>query len=72
MLKKKPYSQLALAIDLTSKEFKTRNPVILAEKIQEIFDLEYTVHQIGDYLSINDEDYERESNRVTYYSVHNN
>jgi len=68
----KPYSQLALAIDLISKEYSTSNPIILSEKIKEVFDLSYSIHQISDYLSINNSEYERESNKIEWYSIHNN
>lgn len=68
----KPYSQLALAIDLISKEYRTSNPIILSEKIKEVFDLSYSIHQISDYLSINNSEYERESNKIEWYSIHNN
>ena len=54
----KPYSELSVAIDLIQSEYKTSNPIIIAEKLQEIFDMEYTIHQIVDYLDINVINYE--------------
>lgn len=59
------YSQLHLAIDLVSNEYKTSNPLIIAEKIYEDLGLDYTIHQIADYLDINKfEDYEKESEKI--------
>ncbi len=63
----KPYSQLAIAVDLVSYEYKTSNPVIIAEKIEEDLGLEYSIHQIADYMNINKlEDYEKQSNKIEY------
>lgn len=63
----KPYSQLAIAVDLVSYEYKTSNPVIIAEKIEEDLGLEYSIHQIADYMDINRlEDYEKQSNKIEY------
>ena len=63
----KLYSQLAVAVDLVSFEYKTSNPIIIAEKIEEDLDLEYSIHQIADYMDINKlEDYEKQSNRIEY------
>ena len=61
------YSQLALAVDLVSYEYKISNPIIIAEKIEEDLGLEYSIHQIADYLCINKlEDYEKQSNKIEY------
>jgi hypothetical protein len=63
----KPYSQLAMAVDLVSYEYKTSNPIIIAEKIEEDLGLEYSIHQIADYMDINKlEDYEKQSNKIEY------
>lgn len=63
----KPYSQLAVAIDLVSFEYKTSNPIIISEKIEEDLGLEYSIHQIADYMDINKlEDYEKQSNKIEY------
>lgn len=65
----KKYSELSIAVDLISDVFKTSNPIIIAEKIEEELDLEFTIHQISDYLDINKkENYELESSKVEYYS----
>lgn len=65
------YSSLALAIDLVSNEYQTKNPVIIAEKIQEDLGMDFSIHAIADYLSIND-NYEVESAKIHYYSITNN
>lgn len=63
----KPYSQLAIAVDLVSYEYKTSNPIIIAEKIEEDLGLEYSIHQIADYMDLNKlEDYEKQSNKIEY------
>lgn len=63
----KPYSQLALAVDLVSYEYKTSNPIIIVEKIEEDLGLEYSIHQVADYMDINKlEDYEKQSNKIEY------
>jgi hypothetical protein len=63
----KPYSQLAVAVDLVSYEYKTSNPIIIAEKIEEDLGLEYSIHQIADYMDINKlEDYEQITNKIKY------
>jgi hypothetical protein len=61
----KPYSQLAVAVDIIANEYKTSNPIIISEMIQNDLGLDYTIHQISDYLDINKlEDYEKESNKI--------
>jgi len=63
----KAYSQLAIAVDLVSYEYQTSNPIIIAEKIEEDLGLEYSIHQIADYMNINKlEDYEKQSNKIKY------
>lgn len=63
----KPYSQLAIAVDLVSYEYKTSNPIIIAEKIEEDLGLNYSIHQIADYMDINRlEDYEKQLNKIKY------
>jgi len=61
----KQYSELSVAIDLIQNEYKTSNPIIIAEKLKEIFDMSYTIHQIADYLDIS-EDFKLESAKVYY------
>jgi len=64
----KQYSDLAVAVDLISDNYQTSNPVILAEKIEQDLGLEFSIHQISDYISLErNEDYEMESIRQEYY-----
>ena len=66
-MSKKLYSELSFAIDLVSYEYQTSNPIIIAEKIEEDLNIEYTIHQIADYMNINKlEDYEKQSNKIKY------
>jgi len=65
-MSKKLYREIAVGIDLVSYEYKTSNPIIIAEKLQEDLGMNYTIHQISDYLDINRlEDYEYESRRMS-------
>lgn len=66
-MSKKLYSQIAMAIDLVAFEYKTGNPVVIAEKIHEDLGLDYSIHQISDYLEINRNiDYEKQSRKIEY------
>lgn len=65
-MSKKLYSQLSMAVDLVSFEHQTSNPVIIAEKIHEDLGLEYSIHQIADYMDINRFDYSRQSRKIEY------
>ena len=63
----KPYSQLALAVDLVTNEYKVSNPIEIVELIQQDLNLYFTVHQVMDYLDINKkEDYEKESQKQQF------
>ena len=63
----KPYSQLSLAVDLVSYEYKISNPIIIAEMIERDLGLEYSIHHIADYMCINKlENYEKQSNKIEY------
>ena len=63
----KPYSQLALAVDLVMNEYKVNNPIEIVELIQQDLSLYFTVHQVMDYLDINKkEDYEKESQKQQF------
>ena len=67
----KNYSQLAFAVDLVSHEYRTSNPIIIAEKMQQDLGIEYSIHQIADYMDINKlEDYEKISNNIRYNEKH--
>jgi len=66
-MSKKVYSQLSMAVDLMSHHYQTSNPIILSEKIKEELGIEYTIHQVSDYLEINrQEDYEKQSRELEY------
>lgn len=63
----KPYSQLAIAVDLVMNEYKVSNPIEIVELIQQDLNLYFTVHQVMDYLDINKkEDYEKESQKQQF------
>ena len=63
----KPYSQLAVAVDLVMNEYKVNNPIEIVELIQQDLSLYFTVHQVMDYLDINKkEDYEKESQKQQF------
>jgi hypothetical protein len=71
-MNKQEFSTLALAVDLVYTEYKTKNPVILSEKIHEDLGMDFTIHEISDYLDINSEDFPKESRKIEYYSIYNN
>ena len=66
----KEYSEIPFLIDLISEVYKTSNPAILSEKIEEEFDISVTIHQIQDYLELNKEDYEKESRKQYYHAYY--
>ena len=55
------------AIDLVMEEHKITNPILISEKIQEDLDMEVSIFQIMDYLEINQENWEVESQKIQYY-----
>ena len=55
------------AIDLVMEEHKITNPILISEKIQEDLDMEVSIFQIADYLEINQENWEVESQKINYY-----
>lgn len=55
------------AIDLVMEEHKITNPILISEKIQEDLDMEVSIFQIADYLEINQESWEIESQKIQYY-----
>lgn len=55
------------AIDLVMEEHKITNPILISEKIQEDLDMEVSIFQIMDYLEINQENWEIESQKINYY-----
>ena len=60
-------SEYIFAIDIIMEEFKLTNPILISEKIQEDLDMEVTIHQVMDYLEINQENWEIESQKIQYY-----
>lgn len=67
MLIIKEYSEKAVAIDLVMDMYKTSNPIIIAEKLEEDLNIEMSIHQISDYLDINNQDYEKQSLQQEYH-----
>ena len=57
------------AIDLVMEEHKITNPILIAEKIQQDLDMEVSIFQIVDYLEINQENWEIESQKINYYET---
>lgn len=55
------------AIDLIMAEYRITNPILISEKIQEDLDMEISIFQIADYLEINQENWEVESQKIEYY-----
>ena len=55
------------AIDLVMEEHKITNPILISEKIQEDLEMDVTIHQVMDYLEINQESWEIESQKIQYY-----
>jgi len=48
----KPYSELALAIDLIMNEYKVTNPIEISELIYNTLGMCTSIHAISDYLEI--------------------
>ena len=55
------------AIDIIIEEFKLTNPILISEKIAEELDVEVSIFQVMDYLEINQENWEIESQKINYY-----
>ena len=54
-------------IDLIVEIYKVSNPIIISELIEKEFQTEVSIFQIMDYLEINQESWEIESNKIKYY-----
>jgi len=54
-------------IDLIIEIYKVSNPIIISELIEKEFETEVSIFQIADYLEINQENWEIESNKIKYY-----
>ena len=61
------YPEYIFAIDLVMEEHKITNPILISEKIQEDLDMEVSIFQVLDYLEINQENWEIESQKINYY-----
>ena len=57
------------AIDLVMEQHQITNPILISEKIQEDLEMDVTIHQVMDYLEINQENWEVESQKINYYET---
>ena len=56
-------------IDLIIEIYKVSNPIIISELIEKEFETEVSIFQIADYLEINQENWEIESQKINYYET---
>ena len=56
-----------IMIDLIIEVYKVSNPIIISELIEKEFETEVSIFQIADYLEINQENWEIESQKINYY-----
>ena len=56
-----------IMIDLIIEIYKVSNPIIISELIEKEFETEVSIFQIADYLEINQESWEIESQKINYY-----
>ena len=56
-----------IMIDLIIEIYKVSNPIIISELIEKEFETEVSIFQIMDYLEINQESWEIESQKINYY-----
>ena len=54
-------------IDLIIEIYKVSNPIIISELIEKEFETEVSIFQVMDYLEINQESWEIESQKINYY-----
>ena len=54
-------------IDLIIEVYKVSNPIIISELIEKEFETEVSIFQVMDYLEINQESWEIESQKIEYY-----
>jgi len=64
------YSDFTYAIDLVINVYKTTNPILISEKIEEDLGMEISIHQVSDYLSLQVEDLEKESRKQYYHEYY--
>ena len=58
-----------IMIDLIIEVYKVSNPIIISELIEKEFETEVSIFQIMDYLEINQENWETESQKIEYYET---
>ena len=56
-------------IDLIIEIYKVSNPIIISELIEKEFETEVSIFQVMDYLEINQENWEIESQKTEYYET---
>ena len=56
-----------IMIDLIIEIYKVSNPIIISELIEKEFETEVSIFQVMDYLEINQENWEIESQKINYY-----
>ena len=54
-------------IDLIIEVYKVSNPIIISELIEKEFETEVSIFQVMDYLEINQENWEIESQIIQHY-----
>ena len=55
-----------IMIDLIIEVYKVSNPIIISELIEKEFETEVSIFQVMDYLEINQENWEIESQKINY------
>ena len=63
----KNYPEYIYMIDLIIEVYKESNPIIISELIEKEFETEVSIFQIMDYLEINQENWEVDSQKINYY-----
>ena len=53
-------------IDLIMEIYKVSNPIIISELIEKEFETEVSIFQVMDYLEINQENWEIESQKINF------
>ena len=53
-------------IDLIIEIYKVSNPIIISELIEKEFETEVSIFQVMDYLEINQENWEIESQKINF------
>ena len=56
-----------IMIDLIIEVYKVSNPIIISELIEKEFETEVSIFQVMDYLEINQENWEIETQKINYY-----